>query len=30
MRIYGLALDANGRCQHYHGRADIVALKCAR
>lgn len=28
MFIYGLQLDAVGRCQHYHTEQDIVALKC--
>nr|WP_125551224.1 CHY zinc finger protein [Loigolactobacillus jiayinensis] len=28
--IYGLALDAAGRCQHYHTDNDIVANKCAQ
>lgn len=28
MIIYGLQLDAAGRCQHYHTEQDIVALKC--
>ncbi|MFL2030165.1 CHY zinc finger protein [Loigolactobacillus zhaoyuanensis] len=28
--IYGLKLDADGRCQHYHGPTDIIANKCAR
>ncbi|WP_137636444.1 CHY zinc finger protein [Loigolactobacillus binensis] len=28
--IWGLDLDAAGRCRHYHGPTDIVANKCAR
>ncbi|MCW1909154.1 hypothetical protein N7X57_01540 [Lactiplantibacillus paraplantarum] len=26
--IYGLGLDAAGRCQHYHLETDIAALWC--
>lgn len=29
-KIYGLTLDSAGRCQHYHTKVDIVALKCAK
>ncbi|CAM4272370.1 CHY zinc finger protein [Weissella hellenica] len=27
-KIYGLALDDDGRCQHYHTQRDVVALAC--
>ncbi|MFD0845206.1 CHY zinc finger protein [Streptococcus saliviloxodontae] len=26
--IYGLDLDRESRCRHYHSQLDIVALKC--
>ncbi|CAH0418075.1 CHY zinc finger protein [Periweissella ghanensis] len=29
MEIFGIQLDAAGRCVHYHGTTDIAALKCA-
>ena len=28
LKILGLDLDEVGRCSHYHGSNDIVALKC--
>lgn len=28
--IYGIGLDAAGRCQHYHLETDIAALWCRR
>lgn len=28
--IYGQELDNQGRCLHYHGPTDVVALACAR
>ncbi|EHI75189.1 CHY zinc finger family protein [Streptococcus criceti] len=28
LEILGLDLDRAGRCQHYHGLNDILALKC--
>ena len=27
-KIYGLLVDNQSRCQHYHTELDIVALKC--
>ncbi|MHC3838446.1 CHY zinc finger protein, partial [Streptococcus thermophilus] len=27
-KIYGLLVDNESRCQHYHTDLDIVALKC--
>ncbi|AAV62269.1 unknown protein [Streptococcus thermophilus CNRZ1066] len=27
-KIYGLLVDNESRCQHYHTELDIVALKC--
>ena len=27
-KIYGLLVDNERRCQHYHTELDIVALKC--
>ena len=27
-QIFGQLLDKEGRCQHYHGQLDVVALKC--
>ena len=26
--IYGIGLDSEGRCLHYHTKCDVVALKC--
>ena len=26
--IYGVGLDSEGRCLHYHTKRDVVALKC--
>lgn len=28
MTVLGIHLDAAGRCQHYHSKLDVVALKC--
>jgi biotin transport system substrate-specific component len=28
--IYGLNLDDDGRCQHYHSQQDVVALACSQ
>ncbi|MHA8111493.1 CHY zinc finger protein [Lactobacillaceae bacterium Melli_B4] len=28
--IYGIDLDNDGRCTHYHSALDVVALKCAQ
>nr|WP_197696932.1 CHY zinc finger protein [Streptococcus merionis] len=28
MMFYGLGVDQESRCQHYHSRVDIAALKC--
>lgn len=30
MKIYGSGLDAAGRCVHWHGDADVVALRCGQ
>ncbi len=30
MQIYGVDVDAKGRCVHYHLQVDIVALKCGQ
>lgn len=30
MVIYGVDLDSEGRCQHYHTACDVVALKCSK
>ena len=30
IQIYGVDLDEQGRCAHYHKNCDVVALKCAR
>lgn len=27
--FYGIKLDDESRCQHYHGPNDVVSLKCA-
>lgn len=27
--IYGIQVDAQGRCHHYHQHEDVVGLKCA-
>ena len=29
MKIYGLVIDQDGRCIHYHSKLDIVANKCS-
>ncbi|WP_373876923.1 CHY zinc finger protein [Philodulcilactobacillus myokoensis] len=29
-KIYGIKLDEQGRCIHYHTENDIVALMCAQ
>ena len=29
IQIYGVGLDEQGRCAHYHQNCDVVALKCA-
>ena len=29
-KIWGLGLDDEGRCSHYHQANDIVALKCSQ
>ena len=28
--IYGVEIDREGRCIHYHGPTDIIANKCAK
>ncbi len=28
--IFGVGLDENGRCIHYHKICDVAALKCAK
>ncbi|MDN2452207.1 CHY zinc finger protein [Lactobacillus sp. UCMA15818] len=28
--IYGIEIDTDGRCYHYHQQNDIVGLKCQR
>ncbi|XCY62422.1 CHY zinc finger protein [Streptococcus iniae] len=28
MMVFGIGLDAQSRCVHYHSLTDIVALKC--
>lgn len=28
MEIFGINLDKDSRCTHYHGDNDVVALKC--
>ena len=30
MVIYGVDLDSEGRCRHYHTACDVVALKCSK
>lgn len=29
-KVYGIGLDAEGRCEHYHTELDVVALRCGK
>ena len=29
-RIFGIEIDKEGRCIHYHGANDVIANKCAK
>ena len=30
VKLYGIDLDASGRCIHYHTRQDVAMLLCSR